>query len=67
MEIKIICNCPACDGYGVVADRHPNDPSAKDIDCHECEGDGKRTFVEIYESISDAKEDYPEAVGFTYL
>tara|TARA_R110000751_G_scaffold52924_2_gene114959 strand:- start:289 stop:492 length:204 start_codon:yes stop_codon:yes gene_type:complete len=67
MEIKIICNCPKCDGYGFVTDRHPNDPSSKDIVCHECEGDGKKIFVDVYDSIADAQDDYPEAVGFTYL
>ena len=45
MEIKIICNCPKCDGYGFVTDRHPNDPSSKDIVCHECEGDGKKRLA----------------------
>ena len=67
MEIEITCKCPECDGYGFVLDRHPNDPSSKDIVCHECEGDGKQVFFDVYDSIADAQGDYPEAVGFTYL
>jgi len=67
MEIRVICNCIACDGCGYVADRHPNDPSSHDIICHDCDGDGKKMFVDVYDSIADAQDDYPEAVGFTYL
>ena len=52
---------------GEVADRHPNDPSSKDIVCHECEGEGQKIFFGVYDSISEAKDDYPEAIGFTYL
>ena len=44
MKIKIICNCPECDGYGVVADRNSNDPDAKYRDCYECDGSGKNTY-----------------------
>ena len=67
MKIKIICNCPECDGYGVVADRNSNDPGAKYRGCNECLGSGKISYVDAYESITDAQDDYPQAVGFTYL
>tara|TARA_R110000737_G_scaffold260119_1_gene268496 strand:+ start:344 stop:526 length:183 start_codon:yes stop_codon:yes gene_type:complete len=60
MEIKIICNCSSCDGYGFIA-------LPVNIVCHECDGVGKKTFVEVCGSITDAQDNYPEAVGFTYL
>ena len=31
--------CEDCD-YGITSDRHPNDPSAKDVICWNCEGRG---------------------------
>ena len=67
MEILIKVYCPECAGHGVVSDRHPNDPSARDVACAECDGSGEKEYVETYDSIADAKEDYPEAFAFTYL
>lgn len=64
MEMIIILNCDACDGYGVVSDRNPVDPSARNIPCHECDGTGEIEYQETYDSIADAKEDYPKAVAF---
>lgn len=64
MEIVIIVNCEDCDGCGVVSDRHPNDPSARDISCRECNGTGEVGYQETYDSIADAKEDYPKAIAF---
>tara|TARA_R110000824_G_scaffold16456_5_gene68194 strand:+ start:13249 stop:13458 length:210 start_codon:yes stop_codon:yes gene_type:complete len=67
VEMMIIVSCEDCDGYGVVSDRHPIDPSARNISCHECDGTGKIEYQETYDSIADAKEDYPKAVAFSYL
>lgn len=64
---KIICKCLCCDGYGFVSDRHPNDPSSKNVACHECEGEGQKIFFGAYDSIADARDDYPEAISFTYI
>ena len=65
MEIEIIAKCPVCDGYGYIADRHPNDPSARDIKCQECDGEGQKASVQNYDSIADAKADYPSAISIT--
>jgi len=68
MKLKIIVNCYGCDGYGVVSRGHPNDPASTNVRCLECDGSGKDFYVEDnYSSIADAQDDYPEAVGFTYL
>jgi DnaJ-class molecular chaperone len=67
MRFKIRVSCEDCDGYGVVSDRHPNDPSARDIPCRECDGKGEIEYQETYDSIADAKEDYPKAIAFSYL
>ena len=68
MRIKIIYNCHECDGDGVVSRGHPNDPASTNVECHECDGSGKGFYIEDhYDSLSDAQDDYPEAVGFTYL
>ena len=60
MEFKIICNCSSCDGYGFIA-------LPVNIVCHECEGERKKIFFGAYDSIADARDDYPEAIGFTYI
>tara|TARA_R100001369_G_scaffold9798_1_gene22647 strand:- start:93 stop:299 length:207 start_codon:yes stop_codon:yes gene_type:complete len=68
MRIKIIYNCHECDGYGVVSRGHSNDPDSTNVKCQECDGSGKGFYIEDhYDSLSDAQDDYPEAVGFTYL
>ena len=67
MEMMIRVYCEDCDGYGVVSDRHPNDPSARDVPCRECDGTGEIEYQETYDSIADAKEDYPKAIAFSYL
>ena len=66
-KFKIQVNCHECDGYGVVSDRHPIDPSGRDVQCQECDGVGSSFYIEEYDSIADAQDDYPEATGFTYL
>ena len=65
MEIEVVIKCRECDGFGHIADRHPNDPSARDIDCQECDGEGQKASVQNYDSIADAKADYPSAISIT--
>lgn len=68
MEIEIMIKCQECDGFGHIVGRHPNDPSSRAFqyfDCQECDGEGQKAFVEIYDSIEDAKADYPDAIYFT--
>ena len=67
MKIEVHVNCIECDGYGFVADIHPNDPSCQNICCSECDGSGYKDYVDDYDSIVDAKEDWPNAVSFTYI
>ena len=35
--------------------------------CSECDGIGSKDYVDDYDSIVDAKEDWPDAVSFTYI
>ena len=37
----IVIPCQECEGEGVLADRHPNDPSCQSIECHVCGGEGE--------------------------
>ena len=67
MKIQINVTCTSCDGYGTCSDRHPIDPSHMLVECSECEGNGQIKYVEEYDSISDAKDDYPCGASFTYL
>jgi|TARA_R100000093_G_scaffold71747_1_gene48742 hypothetical protein len=66
-NLRIFFNCEECNGYGFLNDRHPNDPGLKHIVCGECDGSGTKSCDEHYDSISDAKDDYPKAKSFTYL
>lgn len=36
-----LVDCPDCGGAGYFTDRHPHDPSAKDIKCERCDEDGR--------------------------
>ena len=39
----------------------------KMVCCSECDGIGSKDYVDDYDSIVDAKEDWPNAVSFTYI
>ena len=54
-KFKIQVNCQECDGYGVVSDRHPIDPSGQNVQCHECDGTGSNFYIEEYDSIADTR------------
>ena len=41
MKKNIVIPCQECEGEGVLADRHPNDPSCQSIECHVCGGEGE--------------------------
>jgi hypothetical protein len=53
--------CEECD-HGITSDRHPNDPSSRDIECPKCEGIG---FHELHDtwctSEAEVLENYPSA------
>lgn len=59
----VLETCQDCEGTGVVSDRHPNDPSARDTRCRECGGEGIDLFkVTCYDTIEDVLGDYPGAL-----
>ncbi len=60
--MQIVCECMDCLGYGVVSDRHPNDPSARDVACSYCDGSGEVIYEESYDSEEEARADYPTAM-----
>tara|TARA_R100001163_G_C5056074_1_gene192490 strand:+ start:861 stop:1124 length:264 start_codon:yes stop_codon:yes gene_type:complete len=69
VKFKIHVHCADCAGAGVVSDGHPNDPSSRNVLCKECDGTGKDSFIDEmeYDSIADVIQDYPKAIGFTYV
>ncbi|MDA1330683.1 MAG: hypothetical protein O3B43_06435 [Chloroflexi bacterium] len=66
MNIEIHLTCQECDGHGSIETRTSVD-SYTSRECLECDGVGKKSIVETYDSIADAQDDYPAASGFTYL
>jgi|TARA_R110001583_G_scaffold12236_2_gene54452 hypothetical protein len=60
MKKNIVIPCQECEGEGVLADRHPNDPSCQSIECHVCGGEGEEEFLADYNNEQEALEDYPE-------
>jgi hypothetical protein len=60
---QIIWDCPKCSGTGRVTYDHPNDPSAKDVDCTFCDEGKIKGFepLEYYDQISDVQRDYPNS------
>ena len=66
MNIKIHLTCHECDGHGSIETRMSVD-SYSSRECLDCDGLGKKSIVEFYDSIADAQDDYPAASGFTYL
>lgn len=61
-NFKIIAPCDACESQGIVSDRHPNDPSSRDVTCNECEGSGHAEYYELHDSKVDAWADWPKAL-----
>ena len=61
--MKIVVPCPECNGNGLVADRHPNDPSCQDIECSSCGGSAEEYVNdEMIGTEEEAKADYPEMI-----
>ena len=59
---QIVMDCPECSGTGKVTYDHPNDPSAKDVDCGCDEGKTEALEpLEYYDKISDVQRDYPNS------
>ena len=61
--------CPECDGRGyheyprAVARSEGKDYYIVEIECEECSGSGEKTVGDFYESMDEAKEDYPNAIS----
>lgn len=73
MKIRIFLDCEDCQGHGkvevTVSGMGSGGPWVEhnDRDCEECNSTGKIHYDEFYDSISDAMDDYPKALRFTYL
>lgn len=58
--------CEDCD-YGITSDRHPNDPSAKDVICWNCEGRGWLYISDTgCTSVEDVLKNYTGAFDITH-
>ena len=64
MDIKIYVPCKECDALGHTYNRVGVDRYTSS-DCPHCD-DGLVCYVEQYDSVSDAVEDYPHAIRFSY-
>ncbi len=62
-EIK--CPCADCGSQGTVTFGNPNNPSARLIDCYECEGKGYIILEEEYDNRYEAFLDYKNALTIT--
>ncbi len=73
VDLLISCDCEECLGTGKIErttggwTAHGPWVDYKDEECRECDGTGKVSYRETYGSISDARDDYPKALRFTYL
>ena len=65
-QFDIHVACKECDGYGLIEKTKHGDASPWaeifEQDCGECDGSGLQCLgIEIYDSVADVKEDYPES------
>jgi len=60
MEYEIQERCLECEGCGTIQKRVSVDRYTE-RDCADCDGLGRITHTEIYDSEDDAKADYPES------
>jgi excinuclease UvrABC ATPase subunit len=63
MDFAIHIKCPECEGYGILYQEIAAD-DFKERECHECDGSGSAMHVEAYDSLEDAKADYPKSEIF---
>jgi DnaJ-class molecular chaperone len=67
MKIEITIDCPECEGYGKTESTTGGWTAAgpwmeyRTHECHHCEGTGEIIAVYYYESLADARLDYPLA------
>jgi|TARA_R110000737_G_scaffold48638_1_gene69120 hypothetical protein len=60
MEYEIHTECLECDGYGTIETRVSVDRYTQRY-CADCDGSGLIMHTETYDSVEDAKADYPES------
>mgnify|MGYP001296495882 FL=1 len=61
MKYQFKYECEDCTD-GITSDRHPNDPSAKDVYCWNCEGNGWLPISDTNcTSVQDVLANYPKA------
>ena len=67
--VEIMVPCPECEGYGTLESQRPvensegKDYCITEIECDECMGSGEKIVGDFYESMDEAKEDYPNAIS----
>jgi|TARA_R110001583_G_scaffold98291_4_gene243284 excinuclease UvrABC ATPase subunit len=59
-QFDIHVACKECDGYGLIETRVSVDRYTQ-RDCADCDGLGLIMHTETYDSVEDAKADYPES------
>lgn len=71
--IEIHLECPECEGQGFFESRRQTlNSEGKDyyileMPCDECDGTGEKIIGDFYESIQEAKEDYPLAKNYIQI
>lgn len=65
MNIKIYVPCKDCDGLGQTYSR-VSETRCVSNNCPHCDDEGFVMYEEEYDSVSDALEDYPHAIRFSY-
>jgi DnaJ-class molecular chaperone len=56
--MKVVVRCEDCVGYGYVESK--NMSSALTIDCGACDGSGELTYIETYDNLYEAEQDYKD-------
>lgn len=66
--IEITIPCPECDGHGTLESKRPvensegKDYHVVEITCDKCMGSGELVKGNFYDTLKEAKEDYPNAI-----
>lgn len=62
----IVCRCVDCEGTGKVEMTRYTFTGLDEKPCYTCDGYGVIEYSELYESVEDALEDYPEALKINF-
>ena len=58
-------HCAECGGDSVGIIGHPNDPSARLVECGWCYNGTATREVDGYATVDEVREDYPNAIAIT--